>query len=206
MYLPLAALVALSVVGAHHCTRQRTAPVLVAGAIVALAFAWFTAQRGDVFQSEIAIWTDTVTKRPTSARAQGLAPLLRANRVTESMAASAAALRLRPRYPEAHVNLGVALAHAGRIPEAISHYETALRDAPHHGEAHYNLGIALVERGRPAESIAHFAAALLNNAGNASAHNNLAVALLQLGRAAESMSRPPCRARQPARGGALQPG
>ncbi|MBI4625781.1 MAG: hypothetical protein HY736_21495, partial [Verrucomicrobia bacterium] len=56
-------------------------------------------QHGATFQSEIALWADTVAKRPASARAQGNlgAALLRANRLPESMAASEAALRLRPR-------------------------------------------------------------------------------------------------------------
>jgi tetratricopeptide (TPR) repeat protein len=90
-----------------------------------------------------------------------------------------AALRLKPDFAEAQVNLGAALSNIpGRLPEAISHYETALRIAPDYAEAHNNLGTALSNiPGRLPEAISHYKAALRIKPDYAEAHNNLGIAL-----------------------------
>ncbi len=88
-------------------------------------------------------WTDTVARRPSSARAHGHlgAALLRANRPEESAVASAEVRRLFPLFPDARVNLGKE--RLGRNAEAVPHFEAALGDDPNHPKAHYNLGNAL---------------------------------------------------------------
>jgi tetratricopeptide (TPR) repeat protein len=185
MYLPLAGIVAAVVLGAYRGVGRRLAPVLAGSSVLGLGLGWLTFQRGAVFQSEIGLWADTLAHRPASARAHGhlAAALLRANRLEESAAASAEALRLHPRYPDARVNLGVALERLGRNAEAASHFEAALRDDSNHPEAHYNLGLALARTGRVADATRHFEATLRRRPEHAAAHNNLAVTLLSLGRA-----------------------
>lgn len=69
-------------------------------------------------------------------------------------------LRWRPRYPEAHNNLGRALQEMGRPEEAAAHYRHAphvRRDFP---EAHNTLGMAVFGLGRAAKAIEHYRAAL----------------------------------------------
>ena len=66
------------------------------------------------------------------------------------------ALKIKPDYAEAHLNLGVALAGCGRIDEAIAHYRKALEIEPNNSVAHYNLGLALAGRRRIEEAMAHF--------------------------------------------------
>jgi Flp pilus assembly protein TadD len=41
-----------------------------------------------------------------------------------------AALQVRPDWPEAHNNLGIALASQGRIAEALTHFERAVQLKP----------------------------------------------------------------------------
>lgn len=66
------------------------------------------------------------------------------------------ALRLKPDYPEAHNNLGVALLQRPqRLADAILRFETALRLRPNYADAHYNLGLALANSARPAEALTH---------------------------------------------------
>jgi len=53
------------------------------------------------------------------------------------------ALEIRPNYPEAQNNLGVALARQGRLNEAIAHFNEALRLKPDYVQARANLELAL---------------------------------------------------------------
>jgi Flp pilus assembly protein TadD/DNA-binding CsgD family transcriptional regulator len=71
------------------------------------------------------------------------------------------ALRLRPDYPEAHNNLGVALRSRGDSHTAEQHYRDALRLRPGYPEAHHNLAVLLMGAGRQVEAADHFHAALL---------------------------------------------
>ena len=52
-------------------------------------------------------------------------------------------LELKTDYPEAHNNLGVALAQQGKMDEAIVQFDQALRLKPDYAQARTNLGYAL---------------------------------------------------------------
>jgi tetratricopeptide (TPR) repeat protein len=188
MYLPLAAVLAALVVAAHRCIGRRTKVLVVTAGAMAVAAGVTTASRGQLFRSEVALWTETALRRPANARAHGNlgAALLRAGRLSEAVAALEMALHLQPVFADAQVNLGVAVARNGRRAEAMAHYESALRVNPEQVEARYNLASALVEAGRPAEAVAHFEAVVRRQPHRAAAHNNLSVALLQVGRADEA--------------------
>lgn len=70
------------------------------------------------------------------------------------------ALRLRPDYPEAQNNMGVALRALGQPEEAEQHYREALRLRPDYADAHHNLAVLLMGSGRFPEAASHFEAAL----------------------------------------------
>jgi len=57
------------------------------------------------------------------------------------------AVSLAPRYPKAHINLGIALEAMGDNPAAIRAYEQALATDPAHPAANYNLGKLLHAHG-----------------------------------------------------------
>lgn len=158
MYLPLAAVVVLVVLGGYRWLATRSYFVF---GVTAAVLAFLTVQRNSDYRSTDAIWRDTVAKRPQNARAHcSLADaLFIADRVDEALPRYAEAIRLRPDYAEAHLNLGSALLARGRAAEALPELEAALRLEPTWAKIHHNLGNALLRLGRAPEALAHYAAA-----------------------------------------------
>jgi tetratricopeptide (TPR) repeat protein len=77
----------------------------------------------------------------------------------ESDAAARAALDLRPRFPEAALNLGTALLKRDRIEEALAAYQSATAWQPDYADALNGQGLALRALGRLEEARAAFVAA-----------------------------------------------
>jgi 4-amino-4-deoxy-L-arabinose transferase-like glycosyltransferase len=112
--------------------------------------------------------------------------LLLSGRIPAAVGQFQAALRVRPRFPDANNNLGNALMRQGLLPEAMRHYEEALRQQPDLPQAHYNMGNVLARMDRRPEAVAQYEEALRLNPGYAEAHYNLGVVLSQLGRLDEA--------------------
>ena len=182
MYLPLAAIICPAVIGLYAWLGRRS---LLVWPFLAIGLGFITFQRNRDYQSNLALWTDTVAKCPTNPRAHNNLGLILADlpgKAPEAIAHYEAALRLQPDYPSAHNNLGVVLTKLpGRSAEAIKHYEAALRSKPAYAEAHNNLGLELAENPeRLVDAIAHFEAALRCNPDYEEAHNNLGVTLARI--------------------------
>lgn len=199
MYLPLAAVVVLVVLGAHELAGslpRRASPglrrwlevsLLVAGVAV-LGHA--TVRRNEDFQSNLAMWSDVVAKRPLNPRAHtelGLA-LEKQGRINDAIAHYSEALRLKPDYAVAHNNLGNALSTQGKLEEAIAHYSEALRLKPDYAKAHNNLGNALARQGKLEDAVGRYREALRINPDYADAHNNLGAALARQGALDEAIA------------------
>jgi tetratricopeptide (TPR) repeat protein len=190
MYLPLAAVATLVVVGVNALMGRRSTVVFL-GLAVGLGF--LTAQRNGVYRTELSIWTDTLAKCPDNARAYsnlGIA-LQHAGKMPEAITEYEQALRLRPDYAEAHYNLGDALAQGGKIDEAVGQLEQALRIRPDYAEAHYDLGLVFLQNGRLDEGIRHLTEAVRTRPDHAEGRNDLGWALLQAGKAPEAIEQ--CR-------------
>lgn len=181
MYLPLATVLALAVVGLHAALGRWTWWV---GAAVAAGLCGLTVARNRDYRSEFMLWADVVQKYPQNARGQ----FNYANELAKQPGGRAASLghyreavRLKPNYPEAHYNFANELAREpGREAEAIAHYEAALRDSPGYVEAHNNLGALLARQpDRRAEAMAHYEAALRFRPDFVDAHFNLGLLLAQ---------------------------
>jgi tetratricopeptide (TPR) repeat protein len=131
MYLPLAAVVTLAVVGIHAVCRRQGWVVFAA---LALGLGMLTARRNEDYRSELAIWSDTVAKQPNNERAHnglGLAWSKMPGRLNDAIAQYEEALRLQPDYAGAHNNLGNAWSKMpGRLNDAIAQLEEALRLQP----------------------------------------------------------------------------
>jgi tetratricopeptide (TPR) repeat protein len=192
MYLPLAGVVVLLALGAHRLLgrlpRLAGAVQVATVAVAAAALAAVTLRRNLDYRSELAMWTDTVAKRPANARAHmNLGVVLDGlGRLPEAVARYEEALRLRPEYPDALSSLGSAVARRGDLDRAIGYYRAALALQPWHDGARTNLGAALAAQGRAEEAIAEFTEALRTNPGSAQAHYNLGVMLARQGRLAEA--------------------
>ena len=186
MYLPLIVPVMLTVSGLYVWLGRRS--FLICGAL-AVGCGGLTLLRNADYRTELALWSDTVAKRPTNGRAHnnlGKA-VFAAGRPTEAVAHYQEAIRLQPTAPEPYYNLGLAFARLHRSDEAINFYQEALRRQPKYPEAHNNLGNVLLAAGRRDEAGAHYEEARRLKPGWAEAHSNLANLRLEQGRTTEAI-------------------
>jgi Flp pilus assembly protein TadD len=190
MYLSLVALIAIVVLGAFEIGKRifsgQQGRVLgcAAGGLVVVLLTIQTVHRNQDYNSEVALWRDTVMKCPNNPRAHynlGVA-LGRLGKFTEEIGQYEQALRINPDYADAHYNLGVALGQAGKLQEATGHFNEALRIAPDFAEAHNNLGVVLIQMGRVQEAIDQWEQALQIQPDNAEAQDNLGNAFAQVGK------------------------
>ncbi|HXC01073.1 MAG TPA: tetratricopeptide repeat protein [Opitutaceae bacterium] len=190
MYLSLAAVVALGVLGVHAWMGRRS---LILFAAVAAGLGWLSVERNKDYLTAQAIWSDTVAKRPDNARARyNLGNALHdiPGRLPDAVAQFEAAVRFHPDSSLAHYNFANVLNDAGRIPEAIAQYDEALRLDPNNAQAHNNLGSALLINlpGRLPDAISHFEKALQINPHYAEAHYDFGIALDRAGRKPEAIA------------------
>jgi tetratricopeptide (TPR) repeat protein len=82
--------------------------------------------------------------------------LAHAGDLEESKQHALEALRLRPNYPQAHLNLGLALLRQGKVPDAIPQLQKARDLQPRWPDAYFNLGSALMLTGQKDEAIVCF--------------------------------------------------
>ncbi|MFV2068797.1 MAG: tetratricopeptide repeat protein [Pirellulales bacterium] len=171
MYVPLAAIVPLLIVGGYVLLQQawrsvarragresiRRGPVAVfsvATIALAIGFGFVSSHRLVAYRDSLSLWQDAVVHQPHD--------------------------------PLVQFNLGTLLAEAGQLPEAIGHFEEAVRLAPDpqvpelwHGDllrlrAHFNLARALEGSARPQDAIEQYRMTLKLQPGDAASHYNLA--------------------------------
>lgn len=185
VYLALAAVVSLVVVALHAWLGRRSFAVF---AVLAVALSVTTIRRNHDYRSELAIWEDTVVKRPQNIRAlSALAEIYqKAGRFDEARVLLEEAARVAPTSVEVRNNLGNAWMKLGRWPEAIASFEEAHRIKPEEPDVLSNLGNALLQTGRTTEAITRFEAALRLKPDFPEPRFNLANTLAQLGRLAEA--------------------
>ena len=162
------------------CFFQSKKPLVFAAyAIIIFSYGTATYQRNKVWQDEIKLWSDTVSKSPQNHRAYaslGNAFLLQ-DMLEEAVFNYNEALRIRPDYGETHSNLGFALMQQDKIEDAILHYEMALRIVPKKSKIHYNLGIALKKKGDINGAVTHFSEVIRANPNHYKAYFNLGITL-----------------------------
>lgn len=206
MYLPLASVVLLTVIGAYRLgMRWRDRPttpasrrnagvrlaylgIALAGAAV-VALGLVSVRRNEDYRSDLAIWQDTVDKCPRNPRAHNnLGVALAARKETDAAIAQyETAFGIEPDYAMAHNNLGLALAERGQIDAAVAQYERAVEIEPGYAEAYNNLGIAMAAQGRPGKAVVQYEKAIEIRPDYAAAHNNLGRALLGMGEIAAAI-------------------
>jgi tetratricopeptide (TPR) repeat protein len=204
MYLPLAPVAVLAVTALYRAWQrvlekvppQRRPGVAVRAvppavlAILAAALGYGTFERNKDYRSSLAIWQDTVAKRPDNFRAHGNLgfALAGAGRWQEAITHYQRALQLKPDFGFAEYNLGLALARVGRAQEAIAHFERAVQLKPEDADAENSLGVALADVGRWQEAIPHYQRALQLKPDYADVEYNLGLALARAGRVQEAIA------------------
>src|SRR5256712_213731 len=124
-------------------------------------------------------------RSPVGQYSWGLA-LAQEGKLTEAIEHYTTALRIKPDYADAHINLGIALAQQGKLAEASEHYQQALHSKPDYADAHTNWGLALTQQGKPAEANDHYRQALQIKPESAEVHIIWGTALADRGRLAEA--------------------
>ena len=200
MYVPLAALMTLAVVGGFtfacwvteriaRSTQRREfkrLPIaLFACAFMGVlaAFLLLDTRRLAAYRSDLTLWQDAAIHQPKN-------PLVRVNlgialdgagRREEAIAELREAVRLAPDSFRARYNLARAQEAAFQSDEAISNYRQALRIEPAHAPSHNNLGRLLAAQGHPKQAILEYEQSLAADPRLAEAHTNLGVLLAGYG-------------------------
>jgi Flp pilus assembly protein TadD len=193
MYLPLAGVLALIVVGAHWAARR-----------FAARGSWLTARnkekgtrnKPDEETARTLLANRSVVPSPQSPLLAALCVLLavgfglltwrrNADYRGEFNIWQDTALKC-PRNPRAHSNLSALLTRGGRAAEGEAAARLALALKPDYEDALNNLGYALLESGRADAALAPLREALDREPAFALAHANLGIALGRLGRYAEA--------------------
>jgi tetratricopeptide (TPR) repeat protein len=208
MYLPLASVVVLAVIGVYALlgalrarrwgsARAVTALAVAVVVVAVTVFAGGTIRRNRDYRSDLDMWQDIVAKRPKNVRAwyNVGTGLLDENRLEEAAAALRSSLRVNPRDTrtldesarQAHYNLGKVLSRQGRTSAAAEAYQEALRIDPAMAEAHSDLGNILARAGRYEEALERYRQAVDANPHYIPAYFNYASVLLQLDRAQEAV-------------------
>lgn len=187
MYLPLAAVVTMVVIGVYVAGQNladrigrgyRVATVVVLVTTAAVMLGVLTFRRNKVYRDEVLIWQDTLAKAPHNARAYYNLGVLnsKAGRWMKAVEYYQQTIRIQPDYAAAHGNLGIALANGDQLRDARDHYERALKINPDSVTIHNNLGTLLGQLGRNQEAKEHFQRAIELKPDYAEAYYNLATA------------------------------
>ena len=182
VYLSLAAIVvAVTLVLYTLAGRRATVAISV---VLAVGLGFLSWRRNQDYRTELAIWADTVAKRPDNPRAQnnlGRA-LLSTGRFSEAIQHLEQAIKLRPKYAVAVDNLGNALAQSGHMREAVEQFALALQLRPDLTEAQFNMARAQARLGNLPKAVEYYENTIRLNPEDAEAHAELGNALLSLGK------------------------
>lgn len=164
MYLPLAALIALVIVGLYQLISQtasrKSLTVLAASAAVVLAlfYALASHNRLALYIEPLKLWQDAVANQPANAMMQlnlGVA-LTEQKRYEEAVEHFQHSIRLDPNSDKAHYGLGLSYAHLGYTDQAVKHLREVVRLKPQAYRLRNNLGVVLFSAGRYPEAIVEF--------------------------------------------------
>jgi Tfp pilus assembly protein PilF len=168
MYLPLAAVLSLIVVGGFAAVKRagstpmaRAVAFVSAFAIIA-TYAWQTNARNADYESEARLWADTVQKQPHNARARNNygAHLLATGQLKAAAEQLRVAVQESPTFAEAHARLGRALALQGQTADALPHLERALEINPFYTAAYQDIAEAYRAERQLTQAVKYFLKAL----------------------------------------------
>lgn len=178
MYLSLAAVVVLFVIGGHLLVTRwfnpasQTARICLEAAVaslVVLVLGGLTISRNELYCDPVALWKQTIEQRPENARAYcNLASaLLQINtggpdameqHLEEAMQHLEHALTLKPKNAWIHANLGACYQRRDQLDLAAKHLTQALALAPTDIKIRAGLALALFKNGQLEQALPHFEA------------------------------------------------
>jgi protein O-mannosyl-transferase len=176
-------------VAAQFSRSFAVASRFAAGLLIAVTLGVLTWRQSHIYRDADTLYRTTLQQNPECwMAANNLGKDLMASpaQLSDAIALFERALRLRPEYPEAENNLGLALTQSGRATEAIVHLERAIAMKPAFYQAHNNLGIAYARSGQTERAVRAFRRATELNPRMANVQENLAKALRVLGQDVEA--------------------
>ncbi|NQT93992.1 MAG: tetratricopeptide repeat protein, partial [Lentisphaerae bacterium] len=183
MYLPLAGVIAVVVVGGYLLLRRRARPsfLCLLALLLVCGMGCVTHRRNRDYSTEVSMWSDVVRKAPHNLRAWNdlAVALSEEGRVEEALGAYEHVLAAIPaatlgaldtgelrvveeiptdafefHYFRAHANMGLLYLKVLGDPEAaVGHYAAALRAIPHHGDLRKKLRHAMKAARIPDEEL-----------------------------------------------------
>lgn len=188
MYLPLAGVVVLVVLGLYRYVGKWVIPGAIGLAMVAGVA---TADRNEDYRTEVSLWKDTVNKRPDNWRAHSNLGAGYANtgKLKEALYAFEMALRLDPKNLNAAYNMGNIYLEMGRFEESEKRYRQVIGFNENYGMAYYGLANSLIRRGRTEEALVHLRHADSLSPNEPTLLHSIASSLAALGRVDEAMTR-----------------
>jgi Tfp pilus assembly protein PilF len=201
MYLPLMAVVVMTVLAGGYAVRHGTNRMLPRSArrgwigvlvvlVAAALLGWATFHRNSDYRSGVSIWTDTLAKRPDNPRAHyNLGRhYVEAGDFLQAREQFARTVQLKPDYPDGYMNLACAEARLGQNEVALADFDRAIQLFPSKADNYFNRGNSLYELGRFEEAIADYDAAIARNTGHAKAYYSRGQAQQKLKRTAEALA------------------
>lgn len=176
MYLPLAVVVAASVLLVHAGLQKLTGnatttpdnrlarkrlPVFLSGAVV-LFLAARTAVRNNDYQSPIRIWQGVVDHVPANPRGYNSLSGIYFDRgdLDASIRMSTKAIELQPAYSSAYFNRATALMHLNQFEDAIRDFTQSISINPREIDAYINRGSTYQMSGQPELAVQDYASAI----------------------------------------------
>lgn len=168
MYLPLASISVLVVLGAWQLVRllsedtsRRRQTLLAIGFLTSVALTVRTIDRNCDYYSEPGMWADCLKNSPDNTWALwGVAQgHLDAGAPEEALPLVRRSVELKPYYPNSQARLGVVLSELGKFQLAVECFEKAIFLNPSYAEAHLGLAVALSEIDHWEQAVEHFKSA-----------------------------------------------
>ncbi|MFC1844605.1 tetratricopeptide repeat protein [Thermodesulfobacteriota bacterium] len=162
--------------------NKTTVRFVISGIVVAVfILAGMTYARNSVWQNNIVLWEDVVSKSPQKARSHhnlGVA-YAKKGRTEDAIKEYIIAIEIEPESAIAHNDLALAYAAQGRLDDAQKEHMIAGKLKPGFVKAHNNLGFSYMKQGRKEEAIREYLLAIKINPDNFEAHNNLGILFAQ---------------------------
>jgi tetratricopeptide (TPR) repeat protein len=203
MYLPLAAIAALVIVGGYQLAQRAiakwhvtwaehhslNAAKIMPAAVLIVALGWVSADRLQDYYDEPNLWQDVLRYYPKDFMVQSYRGnwLAKSGKPEEAIDAYLASLRHTPDDVEVLNNLAVVLMRTNRIEEGIATVQKALQLQPSSVDARMTLGLLYKRAGRLPEAVEELKASLAPYPDDVEIRNYLGETLFQAQRFPEAI-------------------
>ena len=175
VYLSSAGLILISAWAWYQFFRAKPTSAIVIGGFMCAVFSLLTIDRNEVWNDEVSIWKDSVSKSPLMPRSRLNLAIAYHKRGESGNALTElkAGLQLRQDFAEGWVLKGNILSEQAKIQEAEAAYRTALKHNSQLPGVYHNIGNLLMGTGQVKKGGALFARALEIDPHFVKARNNL---------------------------------